>query len=171
MNGGASESFEQALNNLAQQNHFSDDNFNTDKIVITKYIGHNDPDPSTLSPQLQYALWAEQVDQPLGTEIPFFVPLGGGMKVVGGLAKFNYKRSGHIFRNSSGHVNPTTKASEDRYINLFENTTISNNINNNILGGFQRNNSSFIGYSKQYRNGEVWVQTREGEIINAGVNK
>ncbi|XTB52970.1 hypothetical protein LDK11_12260 [Fusobacterium nucleatum] len=80
---------------------------------------------------------------------------------------------GHIFREAEGHVNPTTPTSQERYINLFE--KIGNdpsNINPNILSTFQQQNKDFQGYSKTFRNGkQVWVQTINGKIINAGVNK
>ncbi|MDY3548700.1 hypothetical protein PG291_08805 [Riemerella anatipestifer] len=79
---------------------------------------------------------------------------------------------GHIFRNSKGHVNPATTTSKNRYIKLFENVANNpKNINPKVLSDFQRNNRGFQGYSKVYRNGkQVWIQTNNRKIINAGVN-
>ena len=79
---------------------------------------------------------------------------------------------GHIFRDARGHVNPSTVASQNRYISLFE--EVANNpanLNSSVLNSFQRTAGGFKGYSKIYRNGQqVWTQTLYGKIINAGVN-
>jgi len=85
--------------------------------------------------------------------------------------KYNSLRSGHIFRDSRGHVNPKYETSQGRYSTLYESTAIPKNHNSDILSSFQRNNTGYAGYSRQYNAGEVWVQTRNGEIINAGVNR
>jgi hypothetical protein len=79
---------------------------------------------------------------------------------------------GHIFRDATGHVNPSTLTSQDRYIRLFENVANNSaNINPNILTNFQKTGSLFQGYSQTFRNGsQVWVQTFKDKIINAGVN-
>ena len=71
-----------------------------------------------------------------------------------GMAKFNPKRSGHIFRNAENHVNPVTHASKGRYSRLFENVTTSGNKNMNVLRGPQRNDPNFIGYTQKFRNGK-----------------
>jgi len=47
---------------------------------------------------VRYALWAEN-DQPLSTEIPLFVPLGRGMKVVG---EFEAYRKGYRLFHKNG---------------------------------------------------------------------
>lgn len=79
---------------------------------------------------------------------------------------------GHIFRKAPGHVNPSTVTSQGRYINLFE--KVANNpanLNPNVLTNFQRTSGGFHGYSQTFRNGkQVWSQTLNGKIINAGVN-
>lgn len=79
---------------------------------------------------------------------------------------------GHIFRDATGHVNPSTVASQNRYISLFE--EVANNpanLNSNVLNSYQRTAGGFKGYSKIYRNGQqVWTQTIDGTIFNAGVN-
>nr|WP_294860049.1 hypothetical protein [uncultured Fluviicola sp.] len=79
---------------------------------------------------------------------------------------------GHIFRDASGHVNPSTVASQNRFINLFENVANnSGNLNSNVLTNFQRTAGGFQGYSQVFRNGQqVWTHTLNGRIINAGVN-
>ncbi|WP_091507669.1 hypothetical protein [Flexibacter flexilis] len=79
---------------------------------------------------------------------------------------------GHIFRNIVGHVNPSTVASQDRYIKLFEKVANNSaNLNPNVLSNYQRTAGGYQGYSQIFRNGQqVWVQTLNGKIINAGVN-
>ena len=79
---------------------------------------------------------------------------------------------GHVFRDAAGHVNPTTIASQNRYINLFE--SVGNNLDNinpNVLNNFQLSTKGFQGFSQVFRNGkQVWVQTINGKIFDAGVN-
>src|SRR5699024_8733441 len=74
----------------------------------------------------------------------------------------------HIFRDATGHVNPSTITSQSRFIRLFE--SVGNNpanLNPNVLTNFQRTVGGFQGYSQIFRNGEqVWVQTLNGKIIN-----
>ena len=79
---------------------------------------------------------------------------------------------GHVFRKASGHVNPGTITSQNRYLNLFEKVgNNSQNINSNVLSAFQKEAGGFQGYSKTFRNGkQVWTQVRNGKIVNAGVN-
>jgi RHS repeat-associated protein len=79
---------------------------------------------------------------------------------------------GHIFRDASGHVNPSTITSQNRYINLFEKVgNNATNLNPNVLNNFQRSAGGFQGFSQTFRNGkQVWVQTINGKIFDAGVN-
>ena len=79
---------------------------------------------------------------------------------------------GHIFRESEGHVNPTSIASQERYISLFEKVANTpGNLNPNVLTDYQRAAMGFKGFSQTFRNGtQVWTQTLRGKIINAGVN-
>ena len=79
---------------------------------------------------------------------------------------------GHIFRDAEGHVNPSTVTSQNRYISLFENVANNPlNLNPNVLTNFQREAANFQGYSQIFRNGkQVWTQTFNGKIINAGIN-
>ncbi|MDB9380916.1 DUF6443 domain-containing protein [Nodularia spumigena CS-584] len=103
------------------------------------------------------------------------IPLAGIGATIGKLGNKVTRSSdvlGHIFRNSAGHVNPSTLASQERYINLFEDVSSSaNNLNPKVLSQYQQTAGGFEGYSKTYRNGkQVWTQTRQGTIINAGVN-
>jgi hypothetical protein len=79
---------------------------------------------------------------------------------------------GHIFKNSTGHVNPTTAASKNRYIDLFEEVANnSKNLNPNVLSNYQRTVGGFEGYSRIFRNGkQIWVHSRNGRIFDAGVN-
>lgn len=76
----------------------------------------------------------------------------------------------HIFRNSLGHVNPTTLASKIRYYDLFK--RVSSNPNNIVpTTNLAAQNAGVITYNQTFRNGStVWVQTLNGQIRNAGVN-
>lgn len=80
--------------------------------------------------------------------------------------------TGHIFRRAPGHVNPTSVYTQNRFIQLFE--EVANNVENynpNVLSNYQRTTGGFQGYSQTYRNGyQIWVQTRNGKIFDAGVN-
>ena len=78
---------------------------------------------------------------------------------------------GHIFRDAPGHVNPRTISSQERYINLFERVANNpKNLNQNILSP-SAVESGVQGFTKSFKNGQVWVQSRNGRIFNAGVNK
>ncbi len=105
-------------------------------------------------------------------------PYTGTPDLVGGPVKgvITLSRSkdvlGHVFRNAAGHVNPTTIASQNRYVQLFENVANdAANVNRNVLTNFQKTSGGFQGYAKTYSKGQqVWVQTYNGTIINAGIN-
>lgn len=77
---------------------------------------------------------------------------------------------GHIFRNAPGHVNPSTVASQNRYIKLFE--SVANNpanLNQSILAPNAIKNG-VQGFTQTFKNGQIWVHTRNGKIFDAGVN-
>jgi hypothetical protein len=77
---------------------------------------------------------------------------------------------GHIFRNAPGHVNPSTVASQNRYIKLFE--SVANNpanLNQSILAPNAIKNG-VQGFTQTFQNGQIWVHTRNGKIFDAGVN-
>lgn len=78
----------------------------------------------------------------------------------------------HIFRDAGGHVNPSTVASQNRYVSLFENVANNSaNLDPNVLNNFQRSVGGYQGYSQTFRNGgQVWTQTFNGKIFDAGVN-
>ena len=97
------------------------------------------------------------------------------MQLAAILGTLSPGRRGHIFRNADGHVNPRTAASRRRFGRLFENVS-SNPRNRNpaVLNNYQRANAhqGYVGYSQTFRGGgTVWVQTLNGIIINAGVNR
>ncbi|MDQ0966809.1 RHS repeat-associated protein [Flavobacterium sp. W4I14] len=98
--------------------------------------------------------------------------IAGGSMVKNGLKIVSKDVLGHIFRNAVGHVNPSTVESVGRYIKLFENVANdTKNINSAVLSNYQRSASGFQGFTQTFRNGkQVWVQTFNGKIINAGVN-
>ncbi len=78
---------------------------------------------------------------------------------------------GHIFRNASGHVNPETVASQDRYLGIFEKVAgNSKNLNPSILNP-QAAKNGVQAFTQIFRNGQqVWVHTRNGRIFDAGIN-
>jgi len=78
---------------------------------------------------------------------------------------------GHIFKNTAGHVNPATAASQSRYLNLFEKVANnSKNLNQSILKPSAIKNG-VQGYTQTFRNGQqVRVHSRNGRIFDAGVN-
>lgn len=76
----------------------------------------------------------------------------------------------HIFRNAVGHVNPTSVASQQRFMRLF--AAVASNPNNLVktvnpaaaAAGVQT-------FQQTFRSGrQVWVQVLNGQIRNAGVN-
>ena len=78
---------------------------------------------------------------------------------------------GHIFRNADGDVNPSTVASQNRYIKLFESVANNpKNLNPSILDA-QAAKNGVQAYTQTFRNGkQIWVHTRNGRIFDAGVN-
>ncbi len=92
-----------------------------------------------------------------------FLPGPGKLKALPGLkaAKLD-----HIFRAARGHVNPSTVASRNRFLNLFERVVSDPN---NLRGAARGPGVTF--YTKTFRNGkQVWVEVRGGRISNGGVN-
>lgn len=78
--------------------------------------------------------------------------------------------SQHIFRDAVGHINPTTIESQGRYLNLF--AKVSSNPNNLVpTVNKAAANAGIRTFYQSFRNGnQVWVQTLNGTIRNAGVN-
>ena len=104
------------------------------------------------------------------------MPLIFGIVAKGATAKFDPNRVGHIFRDSPGHVNPGSAASQSRFASLFEGTA-SNSANlrsDAVQAGIitqEAANSGVRAFSQTMRNGEqIWVTVRNGVIQNAGVN-
>ena len=82
---------------------------------------------------------------------------------------------GHIFKNSLGHADPQSAASQSRYIQLFE--SVSNNSANlrvdAVSAGLIPQQAAKAGvqvYTQSFQNGQVWVFVRNGRIYDAGVN-
>ncbi len=78
--------------------------------------------------------------------------------------------AGHIFRDTPGHVNPSTLASQGRYGRLFE--SVANNPAN-LRHGVLPAAAEAAGvrvYTQNFAHGQVWVMVRDNRIINAGVN-
>jgi hypothetical protein len=76
----------------------------------------------------------------------------------------------HIYRDAVGHVNPTTLASQTRYLKLFDN--VASNPNNLVLTlNPAAERAGVQTFQQTFRNGsQVWVQTLNGQIRDAGVN-
>ncbi|MDP3938767.1 MAG: RHS repeat-associated core domain-containing protein, partial [Deltaproteobacteria bacterium] len=81
-------------------------------------------------------------------------------------------RLSHIFRDAPGHVNPSTVASRERFLRLFEDVA-SNPLNRRPDFPLPKEavEAGVESFTKTYRSGkQIWVLTRDGKIINAGVN-
>jgi len=84
-------------------------------------------------------------------------------------------RLGHIFRDAPGHVNPSTAASQARYLELFQKVA-SNPANLRVdaatvgLIPQQAAKAGVRVYTQTFSQGQVWVFIRNGQIINGGVN-
>ena len=82
----------------------------------------------------------------------------------------------HIFRNSTGHVNPSTATSQNRYAFLFE--KVANNPINLRTDAVQVGlvdirafNTGTSVFTQTFKNGsQVWVWVRNSKIVNAGIN-
>ena len=106
---------------------------------------------------------------------------GGGLASVPAaipmLARFNFAvRAEHVFRSAAGHVNPTTVASQMRFVGLFQRVS-SNPANlrvDAVAARLMTQDAASAGvstYTQTMRGGaQVWVHVRNGEIVNAGVN-
>jgi len=98
--------------------------------------------------------------------------LKGGSKVAKSLDDVNPQLLDHIFRDAKkgGHVNPATDASKSRFWRLFEH--VASDVKNLDQSRLPQGavDAGVKGFFKQYREGEVWVHVRNGEIQNAGVN-
>ena len=60
---------------------------------------------------------------------------------------------------------------ETRYMKLFKNVASNKKNINNAVVSKEGLKNGVQGFSKKYKNGQVWVNVRNGKIINAGVNK
>jgi RHS repeat-associated protein len=82
----------------------------------------------------------------------------------------------HIFRNSPGHINPSSIKTQDRFLRLFE--SIANNPANERLDAITANIlprpaviAGAQAFTETFRNGhQVWVFSRFGRIYDAGIN-
>jgi len=81
-------------------------------------------------------------------------------------------RLSHIFRNDVGHVNPSSTASQGRFMSLFQRVaSIPANANSAVVPSQEAVNAGVQGYSQTFRNGQqVWVRTINGQVLDAGVN-
>jgi RHS repeat-associated protein len=97
---------------------------------------------------------------------------GGGVRLV---SKFDPSRAGHIFREAAGHVSPASAGSQTRFARLFEKVA-SNPANlraDAVQAGLITREAAEAGVLASTwtaRTGQVWVTSRNGVILNAGVN-
>jgi hypothetical protein len=148
-------------------------------------------DAGDLNGMVKYMNMQSQAEQ--GMRISGYLAAGGAMAYVAGTVMlgaaamlatvggsragaFDFSKAGHIFRNSPGHVNPSSLASQQRYAALFERVA-SNSANlrtDAVRSGIMTQDAANAGssaYTWIARNGEqVWVIIRNGVIQNAGVN-
>lgn len=85
--------------------------------------------------------------------------------------KTDSKRNGHIFRPAPGHFNPSTTSSQKRCYSIMQNTASNkaNEVPKNLLSNHKQSAGIRV-FRQKYNNGEVWVETRGGKIMNGGVN-
>ena len=90
-------------------------------------------------------------------------------------ARFDWPRTGHIFRQSLGHVNPASPGSQARYAKLFE--AVASDPANLRLDAVQASiiteqaaNVGVQAFTWTGQTGQVWVTVLNGLIQNAGVN-
>ncbi|HKX27167.1 MAG TPA: hypothetical protein VJ302_05695, partial [Blastocatellia bacterium] len=92
--------------------------------------------------------------------------------LVGSLGRYSKPLLGHIFRDAVGHVNPSTLGARAGYMKLFEAVaTKPTNYRSNFPLPAAAAKAGVEAYTQVFRNGkQVWVYTRNGKIIDAGVN-
>jgi hypothetical protein len=90
--------------------------------------------------------------------------------------RYDPSRSGHIFRDEPGHVNPGSAGSQARFARLFEHVA-SNPANlrpDAVQAGIIPQDAANAGvqaFTQIAKSGEqIWVTVRNGLIQNAGVN-
>lgn len=82
------------------------------------------------------------------------------------------KRTGHVFRNNDGHVNPSTTSSQNRYNDLFRSVADSpNNFRPDLSSRPDKAAANINVFTQNFKRGQVWVEVRNGKIQNAGVNR
>jgi hypothetical protein len=149
------ERFDQAADNVLNAAWDVMENFNPLVGGIKAATGVNPRNGDLLSGRERWAAGAGAVLQT--------VPGGGGVK-------FEWKAAGHIFRNSAGHVSPSSMTSKQRFARLFESVANnSSNRNDNILPAAARA-AGKQGLTRTFRGGQVWAEVYRGRITNAGVN-
>lgn len=92
------------------------------------------------------------------------------------VAKFDWSRAQHIFRDAEGHINPATAAERAWYAALF--TRVASDINNlrqdAVAAGIISQQAADAGvkaYTWLSQAGpQVWVTVRNGIVLNAGIN-
>jgi len=83
----------------------------------------------------------------------------------------------HIFDKSKtapgqGHIAPTTEASKGRAGRMFESVAADpKNKRSDLVTDPNKQKAGIEIYTKEQRNGQVWVETRGGVIQDAGVNR
>lgn len=81
----------------------------------------------------------------------------------------------HIFdprKANKGHLTPKTDASKVRAGRLFENVVANpNNKRPGLVTNPHKQKAGIEIFTKQQKNGQIWVETRGGIIQDAGVNR
>jgi RHS repeat-associated protein len=120
---------------------------------VRRKTGSTDSDEESLKESEAY-----RVGTGGGAALSVVLP-GGQMR-----GALNASRLGHIFRSAAGHVNPRTLATQERYLRVFEKVA-----SNPANFRYSRQGNDF--FTQTFRNGkQVWVELRNGQIRNAGVN-
>lgn len=90
-------------------------------------------------------------------------------------ARFDPSRADHIFRDTPGHVNPSTAEAQARFARLFERVASDpTNLRSDAVSARlitpQAADVGVEAYTWVGPDGQVWVTVRHGLIENAGVN-
>lgn len=76
----------------------------------------------------------------------------------------------HIFSRGVGHVAPRFLSSQQRFVRLFSRVASNPANANPAIASPAATAAGQQGFSQVFRNGQVWVLTRGGQIMDAGVN-
>ena len=154
----------------------SDSSISVDWVAFSNFLLFS----QQLSSWMQSAWSQAQSTIPILGSVPNEVPcydLGDGQctKLVLGVPPAGFGgisplRAPHIFRAAPGHVSPVTAASRSRFGSLFQ--KVASNPGNKVpTVDVNKANAGIETFRQDFAHGQVWVEVRQGEIINARINR